>query len=506
MTLSQGLLQHLRSDTSDEPLPKRLKLAENVLLSPELPIVHKENCILKWLCNEISIENANTIWITIHHCLSLNPKTFSKLFPETKSLLIGKLRETLIQYPQSYISEDIIKCCQYIFSNSQINCSSKENSVILLIKALLEFTLKVLDFDNFEKENFGYSIIVECAEQAIGTFIQVCRHSLSGKKNFTSVFIKELFFPLALLNKKLKSKNIPSKIAIEIEKCVKRLLLPFIKNINSINTDENDKNMKETEYIFNTIKDTVAVKQFEEVETAFTFLFQWSINAFSQNSVLIYRILHRLVNCVNQKHQARQILISLLENSVDVTFSFEHEIEGVTLKTYLKTQIEEILSKNKHLKCSDYNLVAVIAKLNPLVIEDMTQSILKKIVFENKKHKKEEIEYGKCFTELWTASVRLRRQHKFLSKFLITVANFKEEKDSSFIDKFDLPETFILKFKEDVKAKNTNAQMIAMFHTLNFHLQSDCYKVLKESGPRIKKIKKNRKNDNRIYKLSTVFE
>lgn len=477
-----GLIRHLQNDTSIEPLPKRLKLAENVLYSPDLPIAHKENCILKWLCSELSDENASTIWTTIHRCLSAEPKTYAKLFPETKSLLINKLIEPLNHYPQSHVSEEIIKCCPYIISNSHINSSSKDNSVIQLIKVLIEFTIKVLNFDNAdEKENsFKSDVIVDCTEQALSAFVQACRQSASEKKNFITVFIQELFFPLAFLNGKLEASKVSSKIPIETEKCIKRLLLPSIKCVTK--NDSNEKT-EETDFMFSVIKDSVEVKSFEEVKAAFSCLFQCSVSSFSQNSALIDVIMRKLVNSIEQKDQSQQILILLLESSIDISYNFEHEIEGVTLKTYLKTQIDSILSKRKHLKHSDYNLLAAIAKLNPLVIEDVTQSILERIVFENKKHKKEEVAYGKLFTELWTASVRLRRQQKFVSKFLITIVNFKEEKELSFINNLDLPEIFICKFKEDLKSKTTSAQIMGIFHTLNFHLQTDCNKVLNNSGP-----------------------
>ncbi|KZC10941.1 Serologically defined colon cancer antigen 8 like protein [Dufourea novaeangliae] len=57
----EELLKRLNSD--EEPLPKRLKLAENAFCTSDLPIVRKEDLILQWLCETCSTDE--NVWRSI---------------------------------------------------------------------------------------------------------------------------------------------------------------------------------------------------------------------------------------------------------------------------------------------------------------------------------------------------------------------------------------------------------------------------------------------------------
>ncbi|XP_003424638.1 uncharacterized protein LOC100678844 [Nasonia vitripennis] len=483
MALSTGLIRRL--DSSDEPLPKRLKLAENVFYSPDLPIVRKEECIFRWLCHAFSKENSSAIWTTIHRCLSLEPKNFTRLSPETKNLLIDKLVASLIEYPQTQVTNEMLMCGSYILSTTNIQSYTKDNKVVALIKTLLLFTNKVLNLSG-ETENKSENCIgaVDCAEQAVSTFAFICRQNLSEKKNLITIFIEEIFFPLSVLVKTLKLKKVSSKIVVESQKCIKRLLLGGINNINLTNDGKNAK-AEESEVIFDILRNKVSASKLEDITAAFVCLFQCAGNTFQQNSNLIDIILRKLVETVEQKEHSKKVLICLLENSSDISYNFDHEIKGVSLKVYLKQYIEEIVSKKKRFKSFDYELLCAIAKLNPLIVEDETQAMLERILFEDKSHDKEMAAYENLLKELWKASVRLRRQQKFLSKFLLSISKYqdKEVECLEFKNEFQLPDNFITEFSEDLKSRTTSAQVISIFHTLLFHLKSDCIGKLKTSGP-----------------------
>lgn len=415
----------------------------------------------------------------------MEPKNFMRLSPETKTLLIDKLIASVVEYPETQVMNEMLMCCNYIFSSTNIQSYTKDNKVVALIKTLLVFTNKVLNFSG-EKENESENSIVavECAEQAISTFAFICRQNLSEKKNLITIFIEEIFFPLAILVETLKIKKVSTKIVVESQKCIKRLLLGSIKNIN-LTADEKNAKTEETEVIFDILRNKASTSKLEDIKAAFICLFQCAVNTFQQNSTLIDIILRKLVETVEQKEHTKQVLICLLENSADISYNFDYEIKGVSLKVYLKKHIEEIISKKKRFKCSDYELLCVIAKLNPLLVEDETQRILERILFEDKPHDKEVAAYEYLLSELWKSSVRLRRQQKFISKFLLSVCKYQEKEVDclEFKGEFQLPVNFIIQFSEDLKSRTTSAQIIAMFYTLLFHLKSDCIGKLKTSGP-----------------------
>lgn len=436
------------------------------------------------MCSELSDQNDTEVWITIHRCLALEPKNFLRLSLETKNLLIDKLITNLSEYPESQVLEEMLKCCNYIFSSVNVQNYSKETKFVCLMKVLFTFATTVLNNNESKESNrcVKSSLAVESAEHAIGTFAQICKQNLAEKASLTIIFIEELLFPLASLVETIKTKEVPSKIVMEIQKSIKRLLLTSVKSITTVET--NDEKIKEIEVIFNALKSKASTAKLEEIKAAFTCLFQCVINTFQQNSALIDIILRKLAECTGKKEHFNQVLISLLENSVDVSYNFDNEIEGVTLKTFLKNEIEEITSKKKRFKCSDYQLLSAITKLNPLIVEDITQSILERILFETKSCEKEEVACEHLIRELWKASVRLRRQHKFLSKFLLSFTSYEEEEieDLEWRNKFELSTTFVVEFSEDLKSRTTSAQILAMFHTLLFHLKSDCTDKLKTSG------------------------
>ncbi|OAD61483.1 Major facilitator superfamily domain-containing protein 12 [Eufriesea mexicana] len=61
------LLKHL--NTNEEPLSKRLKLAENAFCAINVPIIHKDDLILQWLCSVHSMDP--NVWNSLKNCLKI---------------------------------------------------------------------------------------------------------------------------------------------------------------------------------------------------------------------------------------------------------------------------------------------------------------------------------------------------------------------------------------------------------------------------------------------------
>lgn len=461
----------MESDSNDEPLAKRLKLAENVLCSSDTLIFRKEDCIYQWLCSELSKNNDKDIWSTIHRCLTLDPKNFSKLTPATKDLLIDSITGVLGKYPSIQVLDDTIKCCDYIFLNTNSQGFTGASKILNLLQVLFEFANKVLKTSN-EKENF--CIVLESAEVALNAFSLNCRqrHFLDVQ-DLMIVFIDKFLFPLSSLIQTVRCKRLSSKIILGTQKCIKKLTLGSIKH-QTLSTNGENKKTEDAEVFFNTLRNKINTVDIEETKVAIACLFESLVNIFQNNVSFIDQLLRKFVDCAENRDNSKQILTVLIENSMDVSFNYDNKIDGVSFKNFLKNWIDEIINKKKHLKNTDYELLSSISKLNPLIADDMVDNILDRILIETPK--KENVVRDILILELWKASVRLRRHQRFLSKFLLGIRKIiqKEFEDMEFTNDFELPTSFLTEISKDLKSKTTTSQISVIFSSLNYHFKTDC--------------------------------
>lgn len=68
MALTTELLTILNN--TDEPLPKRLKIANNAFISNELQALNKESVLLQWLNKIGAEEDTSDVWDTLNMCLT----------------------------------------------------------------------------------------------------------------------------------------------------------------------------------------------------------------------------------------------------------------------------------------------------------------------------------------------------------------------------------------------------------------------------------------------------
>lgn len=68
MALTTELLTIL--DNTDQPLLKRLKIANNAFISDELQALNKESVLLQWLCKTGAEEDTSDVWDTLNICLT----------------------------------------------------------------------------------------------------------------------------------------------------------------------------------------------------------------------------------------------------------------------------------------------------------------------------------------------------------------------------------------------------------------------------------------------------
>lgn len=435
-------------------MSKRLKLAENVFCSAEVRIACKEDIILQWLCSKLLDTNAQHTWEALSHCLFFNSKSFVKLSLETRSGLISRIRKTLEKYPEKQVFNETLVCCTYIFSCTNFQNFATIDSMFLLLKTLIKFTLKC--FNHIQDRPPA----LECTTNAVANLAEVCKLKLKNKDVFTSSFVEQIMFPLAKLVSKVNSFEKTSKILVGTQKVIKKLFFDNMKNV-----ENNDS----YETYFTLLKNRSQSVNIEDLVEVYTFILHCAIFTFQKNSVVVQMIIQKLVNCVPEENHNR-IMVALLENSIDVSFNFESDNQ-ISFKPYLNSQIENILSAEK---CTnyDYELLSVISNINPVIVEEKLHEILKKVLFEKNA---EFLAFDKLLKDLWKASVCLRRHNKFLSELLLVV-NFQENKKlmKIFYKKFVLCNVFIHEFCKDLEHVSSTNQILVIFKTLLYHFKINC--------------------------------
>ncbi|KAG7201599.1 hypothetical protein KM043_004340 [Ampulex compressa] len=154
----------------------------------------------------------------------------------------------------------------------------------------------------------------------------------------------------------------------------------------------------------------------------------------------------------------------------DVIFDFENKIQNITLYEYCQKVVHDILSK-QHITDIDYDLLTQLTYFNPLIIEKKIPDILKKIFLPGQPMK-----YTCLLIAILDASVRLRREEKFISHLLMALKSSSKYMFNSNACMF-FPHEFRNKFIKSVN-NITNTQAIAMLKTLSFYLNRDCAEVL----------------------------
>lgn len=128
----------------DEPLPKRLKIAQNSLNSVELIGINKEELILEWFTNKISKNYSDIeIWKSLKNCLTNNFINFRQTEINHKIIkkLIKNLSENLTKVSESDLKVLILECALIILRNSSFKQFFKHN---LIISSYTNFIATVL--------------------------------------------------------------------------------------------------------------------------------------------------------------------------------------------------------------------------------------------------------------------------------------------------------------------------------------------------------------------------
>ncbi|CAK9806080.1 hypothetical protein ANTQUA_LOCUS4699 [Anthophora quadrimaculata] len=466
MALTVELLKRLNSD--EEPLTKRLKLAENTLYATDIPIVRKDDFILQWLCNTYPMDQE--VWNTLNNCLK-------NKYLDIKVAVKKKLIYTLVEAFQKdikHVHNSVFECCSLLISNNGIQqyFVSKPEHLGFLVKSLLECVYKIFKQSAITR---NMPLIDECNRlmlQAYNTtinvmenIVQVFKSTSTTKDSLRAVFVHSILYPLcAIIDHNCNDSR--NRLGAVSHKCIQQLIFGR-KHVQSreLLKDEDIAKLKDLLYI---LTENAKRESFQSNLTTFTFFFHVAISTFRSNTIVLDIILRKLVEC-SGIHR-KEILNSFLKHLNDLTFDFNNKIQDVTLFDYCQNIVDDILIQ-KSISNTDYDLLVQFCYFNPLTIENKIQDILRK-VFEEKPT----LKYKNLMISILDASVYLRQEDKLISAILIALKvgldQIKITEASTF---------FPYEFKEKLmKVVNnvTNSQSIIMLRTLVYYLKTDCLEML----------------------------
>ncbi|XP_076379515.1 uncharacterized protein LOC117221734 [Megalopta genalis] len=475
MALSTELLKRLNSD--EEPLAKRLKLAENVFCTVDIPIIRKEDLILQWLCKTSSTDENG--WAYIKNCLGTDQLDIKV---EVKRLLIN----TFISRLQGTIEDlhsDVFDCYKLLVTNSgmQQHFINEPNDFGLLVKLFLTGALKLfkhtlnieeltvgIDLELFNKNNGLPLIIYNTMISVVENMIVIYKSSSVTNDKFRTIFVSDILYPLCDIidHKCIDNRN---RLGAATYKCVQQLI--FGKRYPENGTYLRNKDTTKFMDAISILAKTSRFRNLHSNICTFSFIFRAAVGVYKSDSVTLDLILRELIECT--AIHKKEIFSALLKYSNDIIFNFDNKIHDVTLFDYCENMINNTLS-SETMDTIDYILISQFCSFNPLLIEKRIQEILRKAFQGNST-----LEYTNLMTSIMNAVVHLRQEEKLISSILISLKYSENVRSSTKLDMF-FPYEFKEKFMKSIN-NITNSQGVCILRTLVYHLRTDCMEVLKSN-------------------------
>ena len=458
-------LTHRLEDVENVPLPKRLKLAENAFTRTDLRVTGKEYIALKWLCRLATEETKEDtiIWSTLLNCLiSRSTCGNSILKSKSKDLLIETL-VTKLNQPKLSQAEDVLHCCDVIFSSYEMQryFKSKPLSLCNLMKGLFfQLCKSTKSQDNYD------TLGQKCVASFIECFVNSYKQS-QCQDDFVELFLCEILYPLCSLMQTV----VNDKLGAEIHKCIQKLIFQKSRytQFQEIFGNENGKNFASK--IFDELKRNSESLNEETTLVVFTYVFRAAVTSYKNDAAMMNGIFKNLIDSAgNVKYK----LLARLACMPNITFDYQSKIGGTTLFEYLANLIDEIIASEVTSDSTSYDALAGIAILNPLIIETKLQNVLKKILIARKSTVRVKNSYERLMVSILEAGIRLRREQKLVPWILSSIKESLENCETSDVEIDDiLPNEFRDKFSKCI-TNMTSKQMTEVFRSLIFHFNANC--------------------------------
>lgn len=462
-----------RLDRDDEPISKRLKLAENAYCSADLAITRKEDLIVKWLCKIAPLHLV--AWKTLNLCIECQrSNNKNALNNEAKRQLVHTLNDKLKLVEENVIDEVVLDCCNWVLLNPGMQLYFQSTLHIyggflgsLFIRIRLD-SLKNSFADG--KTVFKLSDMqLACVTNGIESLVQM--HKQHSQKDLVAgAFLDYVLSPLCALIDPACSDN-TNRIGAEAYKCMQQVLFGKSRQAEYEEYSQGKERIQLPAKLFATLDRLVRDAETDHVCVMLSYLFRAATNSYKSNGTLVDYFFRSLINCVSKYRT--EVANSLIVYLVDVNLQFGNEIADITLTQYLENLIDDTLQKKKFTS-GDYHLLCNIAGLNPLIIENKLSTVFKRILLESRSSESEQQSYITLMISVLDASSRLRREQKLIPWLLLALqAALGENEDCQYSARTIFPLEFTKKFTALVGSLQ-NSQLPAMLKSLTFHLKSYC--------------------------------
>ncbi|XP_046738430.1 uncharacterized protein LOC124406841 isoform X2 [Diprion similis] len=467
----------LRLDADAEPLPKRLKLAENAFCSADLPITHKEDLIIKWLCKVAPTDL--TVWKSLRfcvHCQTMNNRTTLDL--EAKTKLIETLT-TQLKLREENIPDEMIDCCIWILTNPKMqhyfqNVLSKFGLFLqcLLVRIRLEnFEQAAANEDVLNRSSFVLSEVGQaCVLNSIDSLVQVHKQH-SDKNQVAEAFLDYVLSPLCALIDPTCTDN-SNRIGAEAHKCIQQILFGKARYNEYKEYSSGTGSGYLPGKLFTTLTQLFNKMGPDDGSVMLSYVFHAAVGSYKTDSELIDSFFRSFVNSTgNLKTVASNYLINYL---TDIHLEFGNKIDDLTLMEFLTNLIDQILSKEECLNHEDYDLLRNITTLNPLVVESKLPAIFRRILLAARSSVSDKQSYVMFMISTVDASSRLRREQKLIPWLLLALNTaLLENKKCHLLPVEVFPTIFTSKLTSLASGLHS-PQVTAMLKSLSYHLKSNC--------------------------------
>ncbi|KAM0732987.1 hypothetical protein ACS0PU_012536 [Formica fusca] len=468
MALSKALLKRLNSD--DNPLPKRIKLAEIAFSATDLPLVRKEDLLLEWLC-KICITNRHA-WKSLNNCLK---SAHIDIKTNTKQRLVDMLAQTL-NSDMTDVYEEILECCSLILINNSMRqyFMNKPKNLGFLIKTLFNNVLEHSSCHNAIQEEYdqllepcklslveNYAII-----SIIESLMQIYKQLIATKKELRSIFIQDILYPMCNLIDHRHTDN-TNKLGVVAYKCIQQLLLRETKPMRNEQTSKNVQTMFSD--LLCTLSENVETLNFQNNFLTYQFIFRAILGTYKLDAALLDAFFRNLINSSGKYKW--EILNAFLKLLNGITLDFDNIIENVTLFEYFQKIISDILTYD-NITCIHYGILTQLSYINPLLIERNIPDIFNKVLM-----KEQTIDYTNLLIAILHSSNKLRCEQKLISQLLISLKQHLTMRKTYKTNTSFFSYEFRMKLREII-SNFSSSQTIATLRTLIYYLNIDCVELL----------------------------
>ncbi|XP_043280172.1 uncharacterized protein [Venturia canescens] len=472
MALSRELSRRLESN--EEPLAKRLKLAENTFTSEDFPVTRKEDLVLRWLCEQIEKEGTNSAPIlnTLTKCLRFKMFCPMVIFKtDIKQILVDTLIRKL-SHAESTELREVMEACTMIFLNREMHRYFQTNllSIANLITSLVACISARKSNRNIDE---GEALLKDegrtCVIHGIECLV-TCYKQSTNKDEIAEILISQMLYPLC----SLVNMNQHDRLGAEIHKCIQQLIFGksrFLQFKDFIGKEDNF-----VLKLFEELKKKVDSYEVQITVVAFSYIFRAAAGSYKNDPATIDRVFRNLMNSAGPVKV--KVFANIKQQLSNVGFDYQNKIGESTLFEYLQMLIDEVIS-SEILNDVHYKALESIAVLNPLIIETKMQNIFERILFEEKKNGDEINSYTDLMVAIIEAGVRLRREQKLIP-WILKAVEIKLEESNKLKLNFEtvFPVGFKKHFSKSV-GNMTSAQTIGVLRTLIYHLNNCAAMVTK---------------------------